>query len=84
MATQTTCCVTGCDSPAVEFAAPGVPYCSRHAASNRASTAQMMGRANQPKMREVRKDGRFVRFPVGSENELPTGTELADGTLTQP
>lgn len=42
MATMTLCCVTGCRREAVEFAAPDVPYCSRHAASNRQATAAYM------------------------------------------
>lgn len=38
------CCVSGCCEPAVELAAPDVPYCYRHAAQNRQSTAAYMRR----------------------------------------
>lgn len=40
------CCIVGCARQAVEFAAQDVPYCERHAASNRQSTRQYMSRMN--------------------------------------
>jgi hypothetical protein len=41
---NTTCCIIGCSEPAVEFAAPNVPYCHRHVASNNQATKQYMQR----------------------------------------
>ena len=38
------CCVVGCTHRAVELAAPNVPYCARHAASNHDATRQYMQR----------------------------------------
>lgn len=41
---ETYCCVYGCSEPAIEWAARNVPYCAKHAASNRESTRQYMNR----------------------------------------
>ena len=39
-----TCCIIGCSEPAVELAAPNVPYCHRHVATNNQATKQYMQR----------------------------------------
>lgn len=51
--------------------------------ANRQSTTVYMARQHQPKLKEVRRDGEFVRFPVGQEWNLPAGSDVGDGVITQ-